>query len=153
MRSSDSCATLLCCKNQLRNNIFVDIPWQQTTVGLLLPAGNAVSFSLCLHLSKLHWSKHPPRHLKLLIKQLHHVLDLFSNVELALNLQCTTFKACLYTAPTLSLSLLIFTQFSNGHRALILENDWNLYKAHTCTLCNSLKYRQPAFIRLQIQYI
>lgn len=30
-----------CCEDLKRNNIYVDIPWQQTSVGLLLPAGNA----------------------------------------------------------------------------------------------------------------
>lgn len=39
VRSTVSCATLFCCEDQRRADGFVDVPWQQTTVGLFLPAG------------------------------------------------------------------------------------------------------------------
>lgn len=152
MRPTDSCATPFCFKDRLRNNIFVDIPWQQTTVGLLLPTGNAVSLSLCLQLSKLHQSGHPPWQLTLLVEKLHHFHDLlitpWTCIKLTVHYIYNIYRSNSEPVPTFLFPI------SNNLQVLKVQNDFKLllfFKAHT--LCNSLTYSQPAFIRLEVQYI
>lgn len=127
VRPTDSCATPFCFKDHLRNNIFVDIPWQQTTVGLLLPAGNAVSLSLCLQLSKLHQSGHPPWQFTLLVEKLHF-LDLFLHLEPASNLPMhyiyNIYCSSSEPVPTFHFPIL-------NLQVLKVQNNINLFKAHT----------------------
>lgn len=95
VRSTNSCATLLCW---LRNNISVDIPWQQNHSGTAFASWKRW-FSPWLQLSKLCPCEHPPCQFWPLLKQLVLPLLLLSHV---FNLQqdfLYTISTCIFCTP------------------------------------------------------
>lgn len=142
MRSTVSCTTLFCCEDRLRNNIFVDIPWQQTTVGLLLPAGNTVSAV-------------PPTQ-QTVLKQTPTMTVQIAYIFLSFVTSWTCFKLTMHHIYHVhvycSNSTPIPTSFPNFKWPPSPDiSEWFKSKAHT--VYYSIKYSQPAFIRLEIQYI
>lgn len=109
LRSTVSCTALLLWISPATNDIFVDIPWQQTAVGLLLPAGNTVA---AVRPTQQTASDQTPT-------MTAQTLVLLSHLEPALNLRSITVTTCMHILLQLwahPVRLFLFLPLiSNGH--------------------------------------
>lgn len=125
---------------------FVDVPWQQSAVALLLPAGNtaaaaAASRLMRIQLCRLHPIKRPPPWRLTLPQSLGHISNLLSTCSASQSPRART-------TPCTSSELA-----SKGHSKSQNDSYIHTYlyicicmkKAHT--VCNSIKYSLTSFYK------